>query len=65
MTEYRQKMNLMIDKMKSKEKELKEEIEELQLQLATHWTMEKLNWILEGEWTMDKWDRLVTLLNEY
>ena len=43
MTEYRQKMNLMIDKMKSKEKELKEEIEELQLQLATHWTMEKLN----------------------
>ena len=29
-------MNLMIDKMKTKEKELKEEIDELQLQLATH-----------------------------
>ena len=58
-------MNLMIDKMKIKEKELKEEIDELQLQLATHWTMETLNWILEGEWTMDKWDKLVMLLNEY
>ena len=36
MSEFRQKMNVMIDKMKTKEKELKEEIDELQLQLATH-----------------------------
>ena len=31
MTEYRQKINLTIDKMKAKEKELMEEIDELQL----------------------------------
>ena len=30
MTEYRQKINLMIDKMKAKEKELMEEVDELQ-----------------------------------
>ena len=36
MSEFRQKMNVMIDKMKTKEKELKEEIDELQLQLTTH-----------------------------
>ena len=29
MTEYRQKINLSIDKMKAKEKELMEEIDEL------------------------------------
>ena len=65
MSEFRQKMNVMIDKMKTKEKELKEEIDELQLQLTTHWSIETLNWILEGEWTMDKWDKLVMLLNDY
>ena len=30
MTEYRQNINLMIDKMKAKEKELMEEVDELQ-----------------------------------
>ena len=64
MTEYRNEMTLMIDRMKTKEKELKQENQELQQQVTMNWTLQSITWMLEGELTMEKWDKLAMLLQD-
>ena len=65
MTEFRNRMNEVIDKLKRNEADLVEENETLQQQAQLKWTLQTLKDLLEGDLTMCKWDQLVVILVDH